>query len=93
MTLENFKRIVIAKINVIDAIEAVNGRVELIEQVILLQVKVCIQKMFTLVLRNIICVQQSLADGSIEEVLLPLVADVGGAGGEGDWLTSSNFVL
>ena len=52
MTLENFKRIVIAKINVIDAVEAVNGRVELIEQIILLQVKVRIEEMFTLVLRT-----------------------------------------
>ena len=92
MTLENFKRIVIAKINVIDAVEAVNGRVELIEQIVLLQGEVGVEEMITLVVRGRAGLQERLTEARVEEVLLSLESHVGRAGGESDRLTLGDLV-
>ena len=68
-----------------DTVETVNGGVELIEQIILLQVEVCIKKVITLVL--------SVAEGRIDEIFLPLTRlNVGRPGGQSDRFALSNFV-
>ena len=80
------ERIVVTKINIIDTVETVNGRVELIEQIILLQVEVCSQKVITLVL------SLALAEGGVEEIFFPLMCRVRRAAGQSDGLAFCNFV-
>ena len=91
-SLENFKRVVIAEVNIINAVEAVNGRVELIEQIVLLQGEVGVEEMITLVVRGRAGLQERLTEARVEEVLLSLESHVGRAGGESDRLTLGDLV-
>ena len=69
-----------------DTVETVNGGVELIEQIILLQVEVCSQKVITLVL------SRTLAEGRVEEIFFPLMGRVWRAAGQSDRFAFCNFV-
>ena len=80
------KRIVVTKINIMDTVETVNGGVELIEQIILLQVEVCSKKVITLVL------SLALAEGGVEEIFFPLMCRVRRAAGQSDRFAFCNFV-